>query len=187
MISLLQMKFMHYSDKAVHTFDELYSQCDVLVSTGDLTLFDFGTLGDLSVKKPAFGVYGNHCSGQYLEKLGIVNLHNTMVEWSGLKWGGFQGCLKYKESALMYTEDDARIFADSFPYVDILLLHAGPKGMLDDPSDTVHIGSEHIARYVIEKKPKIVFVGHQYSDDYMEYNSTKLYRSYGARIIEIAV
>lgn len=179
------MKILHCSDKKAPNFAELYRQCDVLVSTGDLSIFDFPELADRTDKKPAFGVYGNHDSGQYLESLRIENLHNRVVEFSEMKWGGFQGCLKYKNSDLMYTEEDAKFFADTFPYVDVLLLHAGPFAMLDDPSDPVHIGSENIRRYVLEKKPKLIFCGHQYSDGEMEEGATKIYRTYGARIIEI--
>ncbi len=179
------MKILHYSDKPSPDFMSLYQQCDVLVSTGDLTLFDFAGLQDLAVKKPAFGVYGNHDSGQYLEILGIINLHNKIYDYFGYKWGGFQGCLKYKESGIMFTEEEAKFFVDKFPGVDILLLHAGPAGMLDDPADKVHIGSENIRRYILEKKPRFVFCGHQYSDDFLLVGNSRIYRTYGARIIEI--
>ncbi|QQS39023.1 hypothetical protein IPM62_00175 [Candidatus Woesebacteria bacterium] len=181
------MKILHYSDCTSADFANLYSQCEILVSTGDLTLFDFPGLEEMHIKKPSFGVYGNHDSGRYFDQLGIVNLHNKVVNFGGLKWGGFQGCLKYKNSGLMYTKEEAANFADTFPYVDILLLHAGPKGMLDDPNDPVHIGSENIRRYVLAKRPKYVFVGHQYSNAESVYEESKLYRTYGARIIEIDI
>ena len=130
-------------------------------------------------------MYGNHDSGTYLDRLGIINLHNRIIEYEGLKWGGFQGCLKYKESILMYTEEEAKVWADNFPYVDVLLLHAGPMGMLDDPSDSVHIGSENVRRYVLDKHSKYVFLGHQYSDADMEFEGIRLYRTFGARMIEL--
>jgi hypothetical protein len=38
---------------------------------------------------------------------------------------------------------------------------------------------------VLEKKPRYVFLGHQYTNDFMEVGETKLYRTYGAQIIEI--
>lgn len=180
------MKILHYSDKSSLNFLDLYNQCDILITTGDLISFDFAGLEDISNKKPSFGVYGNHDSGNYMESLGIVNLHNKVYEYNNLKWGGFQGCIKYKESPLMYTEEQAKIWADTFPYVDVLLLHAGPKDMLDDPTDEIHTGSESIRRYVLEKKPKLIFVGHQYSDGYLEVGNTKIYRTYGARIIDIS-
>lgn len=181
------MKVLHYSDKGVDArkLIELYSQCDVLVTTGDLTLFEVQAIENASIRKPVFGVYGNHDSGQYLETLGIKNLHNKVVEFNGQKWGGFQSCLKYKDSGIFYAEEDAQYFANTFPYVDILLLHAGPRGMLDDPSDPIHTGSENIRRYILEKKPKVVFCGHQYSDDFMDVGETKIFRTYGTRIIEI--
>ena len=148
------MKVLHYSDKSSPEFFNLYSQVDVLITTGDLSSFDFSELEILKQSKPAFGVYGNHDSGNYMEDLGIINLHNKVIDHAGLKLGGFQGCLKYKESPLMYTEEEAQSWAQTFPYVDILLLHAGPKGMLDDPTD-------------------------------MEVEGVKIYRTYGARIIEV--
>ncbi|EKD65471.1 MAG: metallophosphoesterase [uncultured bacterium] len=179
------MKILHYSDKATNNFIKLYSQCDVLVSTGDLSFFDFAGLADIQNKKPAFGVYGNHDSGNYMESLGIINLHNRVYELAGYKWGGFQGCIEYKDSPLMYAEEEAKLWAETFPHVDILLLHSGPKGMLDDLSDKIHSGSESVRNYVLMKKPKYVFVGHQYSDGFMEIEGTKLYRTYGARIIDL--
>ncbi len=179
------MKLLHYSDCSAKIFEKLYQECDLLVTTGDLSIFDFPGLEESKPKKPAFGVYGNHDSGSYLERLGVVNLHNRVYDFGGLRWGGFQGCLKYKESDLMYTEEEAGKWADNFPYVDVLLLHAGPEGMLDDPTDLVHVGSKNVRRYVTEKRPRYVFVGHQYSDDFMEFEGTKIYRSFGARIIEI--
>ncbi|MDP3954874.1 MAG: metallophosphoesterase family protein [bacterium] len=177
------MKILHYSDKSSPDFLDLYNQCDILVTTGDLTLFDFAGLQDVANKKPALGVYGNHDSGQYLETLGIVNLHNKVYDFNGFKWGGFQSCLKYKESGIMFTEEEAKIFADTFPAVDILLLHAGPLGMLDDPTDRVHIGSENIRKYVLEKQPKVVFCGHQYSNDSTQVDNSIIYRTYRARMI----
>jgi len=181
------MKILHYSDRASPDFSKLYDSCDILITTGDLYLFDFADLADKTNKKPAFGVYGNHDSGQYLENLGIVNLHNRIYDLAGLKWGGFQGCLRYKQSGIMFTEEEASQWADTFPYVDVLLLHAGPKGMLDDPSDDVHIGSESVRRYVLDKKPKYIFVGDQYSNDFMDVENIKFYITFGARIIEVNI
>src|SRR3990172_9584391 len=152
------MKVLHYSDRGTSEFLSLYNQCDIVISTGDLQIFDFGNYSEVISKKPAFGIYGNHDSGRYLEDLGIINLHNKSYKLNGVTLGGFQGCLKYKESGIMYTEEDAAVFANTFPYVDVLLLHAGPFGMLDDPSDSVHIGSKNIRKYVLEKEPKYFFL-----------------------------
>lgn len=180
------VKILHYSDKKTSDFTDLYEQCDILITTGDLSIFDFGKFSMIEHNKPAFGVYGNHDDGcSYLEEFGIINVHNNVVDFNGLKVGGFQGCLRYNSRDMQYTEEEAKYFAENFPPVDILLLHAGPKGMLDDSSDTVHTGSEFIRKYVLEKTPKLVFCGHQYSNEEIEVAGIKLYRTYGARIIEV--
>jgi Icc-related predicted phosphoesterase len=180
------MKILHYSDKGAADFLTLYAQCDVLVTTGDLSGFDLAGLGEMKEKKPAFGVYGNHDFGNYMPEAGIINLHNQVAEFGGWKWGGWQGCLRYKPGAApMFTEAEAKEFADTFPAVDVLLLHAGPKGMLDDDSDELHAGSEQIRRYVLSKRPKVVFCGHQYEDGETEAEGIRIFRTFGARIIEI--
>lgn len=180
------MKVLHYSDKADPDFQATYSECDLLICTGDLTLFDFVGLSDIDEKKMAFGVYGNHDTGGYLEKLGIHNVHNQVLEWNGLTWGGFQGCPRYKKGGgPQYTEAEAESWADHFPAVDILLLHAGPRGLLDDPSDDTHLGSLAVRKYVLEKKPRYVFCGHQYSNADLEVEGVHLFRTYGSRIIEL--
>lgn len=153
------MKILHYSDRAEPNFISMYQQCDLLIATGDLSLFDFFGLEELNSEKVAFGVYGNHDTEGYLEKLKITNLHNQVYDWQGLRWGGFQGCPRYKEKGgPQYTEDEAREWAVNFPAVDVLLLHAGPRDMLDDPSDETHTGSQAIKDYVLEKNLSIFFV-----------------------------
>lgn len=180
------MNILHYSDKSSTDFLQLYQSCDVLLYTGDLSYFDFHGLADTEVKKPAFGVHGNHDPSDFFPDLHIINLHNTVYEYAGLRWGGFQGCLRYKKSGdFQFSEDDAELWATSFPAVDVLLLHAGGRDLLDDPSDDVHIGSDAVRRYILDKKPKFVFCGHQYSDDEMTVGETRIFRTYGARMIEI--
>lgn len=180
------MKILHYSDKSDPEFAQKYLDCDVLICTGDLTQFDFAGIDQVSPPKIAFGVYGNHDSGTYLEYLNIINLHNTVYDWNGLKWGGFEGCLRYKQGGgPQFSEEDAQQWEQTFPPVDILLLHAGPKDMLDDPSDEVHVGSEAVKKYVLEKRPKFVFCGHQYSNAELQVQETTIFRTYGSRYITL--
>jgi Icc-related predicted phosphoesterase len=182
------MKVLHYSDKGVQNILELYKQADIFITTGDLRYSDFAGIKTYEHKIPSFGVYGNHDDGcDYLETNKIMDVHNKVVELNNIKIGGFLGCPKYNSREMQFTEQQAEEFANTFPYVDILILHAGPKGLLDDDGDEVHQGSSAIRRYVDEKQPKFIFCGHQYSDDYMEYNGTKIYRTYGARFIDIDI
>lgn len=186
MLQFTQMKVLHYSDKGVKNILDLYNECDIFITTGDLRFVDFVGIGQLQFKVPSFGVYGNHDDGcSYLLDNNIENVHNKVVNFNGLILGGFQGCLRYNTREIQYTEDEAKTFYENFPYVDILILHAGPFGLLDDQSDVVHTGSKYIRKYVDDKKPKFVFCGHQYSEAEMTYGTTKIFRTYGARTIDI--
>ena len=178
------MKILHYSDHPDPNFWLLYRECDVLVTTGDLSYVDFTGLEDGAVKKPAFGVYGNHDSGHYLEELGITNLHLEIVSFRNLLWGGFQGCLRYKEGAMQYSEQEAELFLEKFPRVDVLLLHAPPRGLLD-AEDPVHVGSPAIRRYIEKNKPRLVFCGHLYSPAELVFEGTKIIRGYNAVIHDL--
>lgn len=165
---------------------KLYEESDVLVSTGDLTFSDFAGIETIIPQKIGFGVYGNHDSGEYLEVLKSKNLHNQIYNWEGYSWGGFQGCPRYKtRGEFQFSEEEAHTWAQNFPKVDILVLHAGPKDILDDPSDDVHIGSIAVKEYVLQKQPKFVFCGHQYSNAELKIGNTMVFRTYGARIISI--
>lgn len=182
------MIIFHLSDHECRNATSLYQQADILITTGDLRSYCVSWLDDIpeAERKPAFGVYGNHCVPGYLGRYRVQNLHNHIVCFGGLLWGGFQGCPRYRESSLTYTEQEAENWADRFPQVDILLLHAPPEGMLDDPTDAIHRGSAAIRRYVLQHAPAIVLAGHHYSDASLIVNdSTTVFRTYGGRLIEI--
>lgn len=176
------MKILHYSDKHDEKLPELYKDCDAMFCTGDLTVLDFyGVYG-----KPMFGVYGNHCSGRYFPEVGVTNVHLQVVQWNGLKIGGFQGSIRYKEGGgPQYTQEESQTMLIGFPPVDILLLHSPPFGLLDDPNDPVHTGFQATRDYIDRYHSKFVFCGHLYENAELEYGVTKIFRTYRARIIEI--
>lgn len=181
------MRIFHLSDDECPDALSLYDAADVLVTTGDLRSYCVAWLRDIPqyMLKPAFGVYGNHDVPGYLAAYGIEDLHDRVAQLNGLTWGGFQGCLHYRRSPFMFTEQQATAWVECFPTVDILLLHVGPQGMLDDPRDDIHRGSSAVRRYVLEHMPRHVFVGHQYSNSTMQIDGTTVHRTYGGRLIEI--
>lgn len=77
---------------------------DIICTLGDLGYFSLQELEKVT-NIPKIGVYGNHCSGTYFNSLGIHNLHLDTFEHDGIKFGGFEGFIRYKESvyAKMYT------------------------------------------------------------------------------------
>ena len=180
------MRILHYSDHNDDSLNDLFQQADVLFSTGDLSFFDFSAIESQLSQKPSFGVYGNHDAPEYLERLGIQNVHLKIVEFNGLKIGGYQGCPRYKDGGgPQFTEEEAIRDLANFPPVDILLLHAAPRGLLDTPGDPVHTGSQAVRDYVDRTKPKFIFCGHDSPSQELEYNGTKIYRTDKARILDI--
>jgi len=180
------MKILHYSDQKDDRLRELFIQADAMFVTGDLSIFHFNGIEDIISSKPSFGVYGNHCSIGYLEKLGIKNVHLKVNEWNGLKIGGFEGCLRYKSGGgPQFSEEEAKDSLTEFGAVDILLLHAAPFQMLDTPGDIVHTGSKEVRSYIERARPKYIFCGHESPSMEKDFDGTKIFRTHGARIIEI--
>lgn len=180
------MNILHFSDHSDPNLLQYFTNAQALFTTGDLTLYDFEPIKSVLSHIPAFGVYGNHCVNGYMESLGITNVHLKTVQWNGLTIGGFNGCKRYKPVGdFQYTEEEATQMLAQFPRVDILLLHAAPWGLLDTPGDTVHEGSHAVREYVERTQPRYIFCGHDSPSGELVYNGTQIYRTHGARLIEI--
>lgn len=130
---------------------------------GDLNYFDLQSVENIT-DIPKIGVYGNHCSGQYFESLGIKNLHLETFEYKGLIFGGFEGSLRYKvsEYGKMHTQDEASEKLKDFPSVDVMIAHSPPFGINDEPGSHSHEGFIALRKYIEEKKPKYFLHGHTY-------------------------
>ena len=136
---------------------------DLICTLGDLDQFSISELANIN-NIPKLGVYGNHCSGTYFEPLGITNIHLKTFEYSGLVFGGFEGCVRYKDDpyAKMYTQDEAAELLRDFPRVDVMLTHCPPYGINDEPEELAHQGFKALCAYLEEKKPKYLLHGHTY-------------------------
>lgn len=136
---------------------------DLICTLGDLDQFSISELANIN-NIPKLGVYGNHCSGTYFESLGITNMHLKTFEYGGLVFGGFEGCVRYKDDpyAKMYTQEEATELLKGFPRVDVMLVHCPPYGINDEPEELAHQGFRALRAYVEEKKPKYLLHGHTY-------------------------
>ncbi len=112
---------------------------DLIFTLGDLDYFSLLELKEIN-HIPKIGVYGNHDSGKYFEDLGIINMHLNIFEYKDVKFGGFQGSVRYKENpyAIMYTQEEAKELLKNFPRVDVMLSHAPPYGINDEPNELAH-------------------------------------------------
>lgn len=160
---------------------------DLIISLGD---FERSTLLPLaSTDIPKIGVYGNHCSGSYMEDIGMANMHMRTCEFMGLKFGGFEGCVRYKSSpsAIMYTQEEAwRMFAN-FPPVDVFITHCPPRG-INDEEELSHQGFDALRDYVEKYHPKVLLHGHTYPTEenmVREFAGTRIVYVSGLEVVDI--
>ncbi len=162
---------------------------DIICTLGDLELTELSGLENI-IHIPKLGVYGNHCSGMYFEPLGITNMHLKTFEFEGLLFGGFEGCVRYKNNpyAKMYTQEEAVELLKDFPYVDVMLVHCPPFGVNDEPNEVAHQGFKALRTYVEEKKPKYLFHGHTYPNNetmITKLGDTEIIYVYRDKLIEL--
>ena len=151
---------------------------NLVITLGDLERHDLLGLSAVTTI-PKIGVYGNHCSGTYFPELGIMNMHMATWEYGGLTFGGFQGCVRYKENpyAIMYTQAQASHMLAAFPSTDIFICHCPPRG-INDEEEVAHQGFDGLREYIDRSPPRVLLHGHTYPTE------ASMVRQYGATRIE---
>lgn len=162
---------------------------DLICTLGDL---EFGDIDELTkvTKIPKIGVYGNHCSGNYFEALGIQNMHLKTLDYQDVRFGGFEGSVRYKESswAKMFTQEEAQRLLADFPRVDVMLAHCPPYGVNDEPGELAHEGFVGLKEYVEREHPRYLLHGHTYPTEstmVTRLGETEIVYVYQDRIVEI--
>lgn len=143
-------------------FREEHSDIDAIITLGDLTYFEIRDLESIN-SVPKLGVYGNHDARGYMEQLGIINLDSKVYQINGITLVGFEGSIRYKENpdAIMLTQEESLLKAESLPNADILICHSPPFG-IHDQDDLPHNGLNGINRYIEKHSPKHMLHGHTY-------------------------
>lgn len=160
-------------------------QLDAIVTAGDLS--GPALAGIDAVDVPAMGVYGNHCDGEYLDRLGVTDLHLNRTVVSGVSFVGLQGCVRYKDGNddILYTQDEYRILVDSLPFADVLVTHCPPRG-INDHDDPAHVGIDALHGWMRTARPAMVIHGHTYpTHPVTTYQGTQIEYVYGARVLDI--
>ena len=186
------MKILAIADRppkeSIFKLVERYS-IDLICTLGDLDNSDIWELEKIK-DIPKIGVYGNHCSGNYFDSLGIKNLHLDTFAYKGLTFGGFEGSIRYKESpyAKMYSQEEAEKLLKDFPFVDVILAHSPPFGINDEPDSSSHQGLKALREYIENKKPRYFLHGHTYpttEDLVTKYKDTNIIYIYEDKIFEV--
>ena len=187
------MKILAIADRApkesISAILEREQNVDLICTLGDLDYFSLVELKNIH-NIPKIGVYGNHCSGNYFDELGIKNMNLKTFEHKGLVFGGFEGSVRYKDDpyASMYTQEEANKMLSDFPYVDVMLCHCPPYGINDVPNEISHQGFKALREYIEKCKPKYLLHGHTYPDTnniVTEHQGTKIIYVFSDKIIEI--
>ncbi len=184
------MKILAIADRNPHlNFVKFIAEnpVDLIMTLGDLTREDLIGLEYINI--PKIGVYGNHDSGNYMNEFQIANLHMATWDFAGLKFGGFQGCVRYKQNpdAIMYTQDEASQMFSQFPPVDIFITHCPPRG-INDEDEIAHQGFDGLRSYIDRFPPRILLHGHTYPDDenvVRQHGPTRIEYVYKYKVIEI--
>lgn len=161
---------------------------DLVVTLGDLERHDLlglATIHDV----PKIGVYGNHCSGTYMAELGIMNMHMATWQFGGVTFGGFQGCVRYKENpdAIMYHQEEAAHMLSHFPPVDVIVCHCPPRG-INDENEVAHQGFDGLRSYIDRTPPRVLLHGHTYpTDDTMvrQHGPTRIEYVHKWRVVDL--
>jgi Icc-related predicted phosphoesterase len=170
------------------TLPEFVSQrkVNLVITGGDLHRTDIEGADRLTI--PVFGVYGNHCDGNYLADLGITNLHLATVEVAGVTFTGLQGCVRYKEGTrdVLYTQDEYANLVRHLPAADVVVTHCPPAGINDHPADPAHVGITALRHWLDVTAPRLLIHGHTYpKEPVTAYGDTRIEYVRGARILTI--
>jgi Icc-related predicted phosphoesterase len=160
-------------------------RADLLISCGDLPDELILRVADRCRCAKIFAVKGNHDgSGEFPAP--IINLHQKIVTYQGLTFGGFCGSWKYKPRGNYLFEqaevDQALAF---FPHVDIFVAHNSPR-LTHDRDDEVHLGFSAFVSYVERTKPRWLLHGHQHLQIESMLCATRVIGTYGHRFLVVA-
>jgi uncharacterized protein len=161
---------------------------ELVITLGDLTREDILGLEHVT-HIPKIGVYGNHDSGNYMPDLGIWDMHLKTWRYNDITFGGFQGCVRYKENpdAIMYTQTEAQTLMQNFPPVDVFISHCPPRG-INDEAEIAHQGFDALRSYLDTEHPRVWLHGHTYPTDetmIREHEGTRIEYVFKYRIIDL--
>lgn len=207
------MKILALADVEV---DSLYSPLvrqyasgvECVLACGDLPL-DYLEYILTMLNRPMYYVHGNHAqhredihSGSASEELqGANNLHGRIANQRGLLLAGLEGCQRYRDGPHQYSQHEMyllvarlglKLWRNRARYgraLDILITHAPPRGIHDEP-DLTHQGFAAYLSLMRMFKPRYLLHGHThiYRNDTERrtmYLQTEVINTFGYQLLEI--
>lgn len=150
-------------------------QVDALISLGDYSSVHAGVMARAGAPFTA-GVYGNHCTQDYMPGHGIVDLvgdRSTPARRGTLQLPGHrdvtvlavQGCVRYKPDVedVLFTQEQYAAAIDSLPAAELVITHCPPAGV-NDAEDDAHVGIAALRGWVDRYQPRWLLHGHTYEN-----------------------
>lgn len=160
-------------------------EADVLISLGDLWDATISKASERCWYSRVFAVKGNHDSAAPFEE-GIDDLHLNVVEFGGLRFGGFCGSWKYKPRGHhMFEQFEVEDLLRSFPAVDVFVAHNSPAGIHERDTD-IHQGFAAFNHYIERVQPALFLHGHQHENVVSKIGRTQVTGVYGERLIDLS-
>lgn len=156
---------------------------DLIISCGDLKASYLSFLVTMA-NIPVLYVHGNHDAGYDTEPPeGCECIDDRVVNCKGLRIAGLGGCARYnKIKAYQYTEPQMRrrilrLLPKIFWHggIDILVTHAPPKGVGDDPNSYSHRGFAAFLPLLERTHPRYLLHGHVHKNYIRELIREKRY------------
>jgi uncharacterized protein len=169
---------------------ELVQACEpeLVVLLGDLEPAWLDGLD--TVDLPKLGVHGNHDAAEALVAVGADDVHLRRVDHGGITFTGFAGSPRYsRHGHYEWTDDEAAALIACLPGADVLLTHAPPAGVNDDPDDPVHRGWAALGPWLERERPSWLLHGHTYPRPgclLRHVGDTRVAYVRGSAIIEVA-
>jgi Icc-related predicted phosphoesterase len=180
-----------------------FAGVDIILSAGDLPL-DYLDFIVTNLNKPLLFIFGNHhtedADEHDPESFSSTHMGSKIRKEEGLIIAGLGGSMRYNRGPNQFTEGEMyfeiaklipamicnRIFHGRF--LDILLTHAPPKGIHDQP-DKCHWGFKAFRWFIKMFKPRYLVHGHIHLYDLADVRRTRcmeteVINAYGHYVID---
>jgi len=159
-------------------------RADVVLACGDIADQVILEAAKAHACQTIFAVKGNHDTNiPFMTP--IVDLHLHACHFGGFSFGGLNGAWKYKPRGnFLYDQPEVEEFLASFPPVDIFISHNSPRGV-HEREDGIHSGFDGLNLYIVRARPRVVFHGHQHTEQETRVHNTRVIGIHGHKIIEI--
>lgn len=172
-------------------------RADALLSLGDYSAPLAAVMARAGAPLTA-GVYGNHCTSDYMPQNGIVDLvgDRTLPARHGtLRVPGqrpvtmlaVQGCVRYKQDVkdVLFTEEQYAAAIEGLPAAELVITHCPPVG-INDGADPSHVGIAALRRWVDRHRPRWLLHGHTYNNPVQSFHGgTEVLYTYGYVALEL--